>query len=418
MTARPAERVDVAVVGGGPAGAAIATYLARAGLDVVALERSPAWRWRAGGVFASPAAVAALRRLGLDAATLRRVGRPIPAMRVETRGGTTFELTYGAEAGGPSAVGFDRSALDPALLELATAAGAVVRRGVAVTAVQPSADGRGTTGELTLAGAHGPSRLRARVIVGADGPRSVVARTMAVHRPVRLPSRVGLSHHLADQRADEEPVAARMRLVRDGYIGIAPVPGGRVNIGIVLGPSWRRRLAECGASAVAQEIVSAIPATADDPSPWRFGAPCEPIAGVAPLGVRATRRAGPGWYLVGDAAGFADPFTGEGLHRALVSAELAARSIGGRLHPSRRRASTPEATAAGYERAMRRRFLGKDIATALVQAFLAHPAWFEYAARRLASRPRQRATLGLVIGDLAPASRSLDPRELVALLRP
>ena len=90
-----------------------------AGREVVVLERSPAWSWRAGGVFTSPAAVAALRRAGLDPATLAAVARPIPAMRVETPVGTTFRLTYGTETGGEPAVGFDRSRLDPALLELA-----------------------------------------------------------------------------------------------------------------------------------------------------------------------------------------------------------------------------------------------------------------------------------------------------------
>ena len=113
------ERVDVAIVGGGPAGAALAARLSRAGRDVVLLERAPTWRWRAGGVFASPAAIVALRDTGLGDDALRDVARPIPAMRVETPAGTTFRLTYGADAGGPSAVGFDRSRLDPALLQLA-----------------------------------------------------------------------------------------------------------------------------------------------------------------------------------------------------------------------------------------------------------------------------------------------------------
>src|SRR6185312_3125165 len=91
------ERVEVAIVGGGPAGAVLAARLAAAGHEVVVLERNPTWRWRAGGVFTSPAAVAALRRAGLDETTLRVVARPIPAMRVETRGGTSFRLTYGAD---------------------------------------------------------------------------------------------------------------------------------------------------------------------------------------------------------------------------------------------------------------------------------------------------------------------------------
>ena len=124
-----------------------------------------------------------------------------------------------------------------------------------------------------------------------------------------------------------------------------------------------------------------------------------------------TRRAGPGWLVVGDAAGFLDPFTGEGLHRALVSAELAAAAIGA---DRRGRAGA----FAAYDRSMRRRFLAKDVVSWLVQGFLARPTLFEYAARRVAARPDVRATMGLVMGDLVPAGRALDPRFLATLLAP
>ena len=67
---------------------------------------------------------------------------------------------------------------------------------------------------------------------------------------------------------------------------------------------------------------------------------------------------------------------------------------------------------------MRRRFAAKDAVSWLVQAFLARPGPFEYAARRLVARPDVRATMGLVMGDLVPASRALDPRFLASLLAP
>ncbi|MEP6638544.1 MAG: hypothetical protein ABJC39_04275, partial [Chloroflexota bacterium] len=151
--------------------------------------------------------------------------------------------------------------------------------------------------------------------------------------------------------------------------------------------------------------------TDGDPAGWRHGEPTDAVAGAWPLGHRVTRRSGPGWLLVGDAAGFLDPFTGEGLHRALVAAELAAAAIGAR---ERGRAGAFDA----YGRAMQRRFLAKDAVSWLVQAFLGHPALFEYAARRVAARPGVRATMGLVMGDLVPAGRALDPRFLGALLAP
>ncbi len=399
------EPAEVAIVGGGLAGAALAARLAGRGHEVVLVERMPSWHWRAAGVFASPAALAVLREGGLDPATIEAVARPIPAMRVETGRGTAFRLTYGTEAGGQPAVGFDRSRLDPALLDLAVRAGADVRRGWTATEVEL------TAGRLVLRGPDGePAEILARVIVGADGSRSIVARSAGVARPSRLGPRLGLTWH---QRvpAPDGSGDARMCLIRDGYVGVAPVPGGRVNVEIVLGRSWHGQVAERGGRLVADAIVGAIAPTEDDPARWRSGPPLDPLVGAWPLGHRVTRRAGPGWLLVGDAAGFLDPFTGEGIHRALVSAELAARAI-------HAQARGRPAALEDYEQAMRRRFLAKDVVSTIVQGFLARPAAFEYAARRIAGRPALRSTLGLVMGDLTAASRAVDPRYLAALLAP
>ena len=409
------EVVDVAIVGAGPAGTTLAAALATRGIDVLVLERAPAWHWRAGGVFTSPAAVRALERAGLGRAAMDGLARPIPAMRLETRGGAVVRLTYGADRGGPSAVGFDRSRLDPALEAMARDQGATIRRGARVDAVTLDPDG-GSTLQTDK------ESIRARIVVGADGSGSVVARAAGVARQARLPPRTGLTWHVMDPRqtggeAEGAGPDARLAVIGDGYVGLAPVPGGRLNIGIVLGPSWREDLARDGAAATTRRALAMVPRTADDQVTWADATPCERIAGAVPLGGRVTRRAGPGWFLVGDAAGFLDPFTGEGLHRALVSTELAATAIqaalsSGDSHAERERA------ADAYDRAMRRRFASKDAISWLVQSFLARPGLFEYAARRLADRPDLRATMGLVMGDLVPASRGLDPRFLAALLAP
>ena len=352
--------------------------------------------------------------LGWPETTIDAVTQAIPAMRLETAAGTTVRLTYGADTGGPMAVGFDRSALDPALERLAVDAGATVQRGVTVHAVRLQGSHGGTPENVIDLGDR---QVAARVVVGADGTHSVVARAAGVARPPRLPPRVGLTWHVTDPRPTTDPPAdARMIVGRDAYVGLARVPGERLNIGVVLGPSWLPGLARDGAAPTVGRLLATIPRRDDDPVDWAAAPVCDTIAGASPLGVRVTRRAGPGWFLVGDACGFLDPFTGEGIHRALVSSDLAARAILAGLASDREPGEARAADA--YDRAMTRRFATKDAVSWLVQTFLGRPRLFEYAARRLAERRDVRATMGLVMGDLIPASRALDPRFLAALLAP
>jgi flavin-dependent dehydrogenase len=238
-------------------------------------------------------------------------------------------------------------------------------------------------------------------------------------RPPRLADRIGLTWHVADgiegrdvATGEDPPKPARMVVLPDGaYCGLAPVPGARINVGLVLaGRPWRERLARDGAAATGEHALRSIPPLPGDLESWREGRITDAIAGASPLGARVGRRAGPGWLVVGDAAGFLDPFTGEGLHRALVSARLAAEAIDAHLGGA--------AELIAYDRAMQARFRTKDTVSLLVQAFLARPRLFEHAARRLAGKPPIRATMGLVMGDLVPASRALDPRFLAGLLVP
>lgn len=187
------------------------------------------------------------------------------------------------------------------------------------------------------------------------------------------------------------------------YVGIAPVPGGRVNIGIVVPAIRNRRPAD-----VADAVVASIPGA---PEPWMAAPTTDRVVAAGRLEHHARRVSGPGWLLVGDAIGFLDPLTGEGLLRAFLSAELAAEAIAPTLRGD-------HAALDDYDRRVRDNVRGKNLVSWMLQLFLARPAMFDYALRRLAARGRLRDELTLVLTDQRRPSRVVNPRFLAELLAP
>ena len=150
--------------------------------------------------------------------------------------------------------------------------------------------------------------------------------------------------------------------------------------------------------------IAGLPAVADR---LRGSKRLSPIRGAAPIGHRVADVAGSGWLLVGDAAGFVDPFTGEGIHRALRSARAATDAIVAGDDPAGR-----------YRDERRRAFAAKTALTWLVQGFLAVPPLLEHAVGRLDERPAAALRLGSALGDCVPATSALSPRALLEVLAP
>ena len=208
-----------------------------------------------------------------------------------------------------------------------------------------------------------------------------------------------------------------MVVLPDGaYCGLAPVPGGRVNVGIVLaGRAWRERLRRDGAAAVGQSTCSRR-SRRSTTTPRRGARAGSPTRSRAPARSAAGSHDAPGPAGSSSATrrGSSTRSPGEGLHRALVS-----RAAGGGRDRRGAARPAPAGGLAAYDRAMDERFATKDVVSRVVQAFLDRPAPVRATpAGGLRGGHDVRATMGLVMGDLVPASRALDPRFLAGLLRP
>lgn len=397
------QSTEVAIVGGGPAGAALGIQLATRGIEVAIFERWRSPRWRASGVYSSPLTRGRLSALGLTPDQLRALIRPISRMVVEAPATPSVVLDYSDEGG---ACGIDRVRLERTLLDRAIEVGAQVHEGSTVRDVRIPA------GVVDISTADGRASWRARVVVGADGPGGRVAKAAQVDRSVTFLRRTGITGHRADPAAlsPPTPMNARMVIGSGWYCGVCPVPDARVNVGLVMASNQVERQLADGTSVrrVLDRTIARLPG---DPQPWQQAPATDEVCIATPLAQRVRRRAGAGWLLVGDTAGFIDPLSGEGIHRALVSAELAADAI------AKARSGRSDAWDR-YDWRMNARFAPKDMFSLLLQSFLGQPWLLSYAMRRLAKRHNLRRTFGRSLADIELGRQLLEPRFLLSLLHP
>ena len=397
--------VDVVIVGGGPAGASTAFALAQAGVNVIVVDRERFPRDKPCAEYLSPQASRVLH----DMAVLERIESLGPSqlagMTVRSPSGRRlrgdFAASHGYRGFRDRGLAVRRHVLDAILLDAARRAGARVIEGTRVVDVVRDATGRvrrlrTSSGEIAAA-----------FVVGADGLRSVVGRRLGLVRAGRFPRRVALVSHWRGVADVSE--YGEMHVERDGYVGIAPVDAGLVNVAVVI-PASRAASIRGDPAGFTDAWLARRPHLAPRLArATRVGG----VVATGPFNVRARRAWAPGALLVGDAADFFDPFTGEGIYAALRGGEMAATAALRVLERPRSDEPLRE-----YERARRAEFGGKWLVERLVGTAVAVPALIERAVDAL-SRRKDLADLFVgVTGDFVPAREVLRPSFVMALLFP
>jgi menaquinone-9 beta-reductase len=310
---------EVVVVGAGPAGSVAATVLARAGVRVRLVDRASFPRDKLCGDALNPGTLSTLGRLGL-AQVVDRDGVELHGMLVTGEGRVSIAGRYPRGLHGRA---ITRRMLDCALLQEALRAGASFEAGVTVRGV--IADG-GRVGGVII-GSNGGRPLRARITIAADGRHSTVAFGLGVARhPVR-PRRWAIGAYFENVSGTVD--AGEMHIRRDRYIGVAPLPNGLVNVCLVRASGAADGRLRNPAEALRHALA------ADQMLCERF-ADARLVSDVSVLGPLAVdvpfpRAVPDGLLLAGDAGGFIDPMTGDGLRFAIRGGELAALAALGAL---------------------------------------------------------------------------------------
>ena len=375
---------DVIVVGAGPAGSATAGWLGRSGHRVLLLDRAEFPRPKPCGECLNPAAVAALDRLGALPAVLAASPARLRGWRIHAPGGSTFDGFFPAERLG---LALPRATLDQLLLAHAERWGAEVRTGARVTDLLW--DGGRVAGVQT-AGSRG-IKLRARLVIGADGLRSVVVRRLALLRRRPKLRKVALAAHV---RGLDLGGTGELHAFPWGCIGVAEVGNGSANLTLVLNGDE--------AEGIGGDRAGFFDRTLRQLPRFAPARRIDPVLATGPFDWPTRRIVADGALLVGDAAGYYDPFTGQGIYRALRGAELAAEAA----HQALRSGDFSAAALAPYERAHRRAFGAGVRVQQVIEAVVSRPRCMNIAAAVLRRRSALVDALVAVTGDLAPV-RSL-----------
>ena len=402
---------QVIVVGGGPAGSSTAFFLARAGVDVLLLDRARFPRDKVCSEYMSPQASRILAEMDALCAVENAGAARLVGMRVHAPNGRTihgeFAAAHGYRGFRDRGLAVRRTVLDSILLERARSAGVKVEEGVRVTDVARDASGR-VNGVMTT-DAAGVKMRGAALVVGADGLRSVVGRRLNLIRSSRWPRRIALVTHFRGVEGMRD--FGEMHVDRDGYCGLADVGDGLTNVAVVV-PVARAAEVAVDRTEFFESWIAERPAIA---VMFARATRVGPVRATGPFASSARKAWTCGAALVGDAADFFDPFTGEGIYAALRGGELAAPFIAESVTAAAQGREC-DASLAAYERARRAEFSGKWKVERLVGAAVGFPSLINRAANVL-SRRRDMADLFVgVVGDFVPAREVLKPMYLLNLM--
>jgi flavin-dependent dehydrogenase len=294
------------VVGAGPAGSLAARELSRLGVQTLLVDRSTFPRSKVCGCCLNNSALGALKSVGLGELPVRLGGVPLHKVRLAA-GGATAKLRL------PGGVSLSREAFDAALVEHAVEAGVEFLSGT--TAKRGLDEQLAECIQVRLRQGGSDRTIRSKVVISATG---LTGRFDSHDDSVPEPtSRIGAGAVLDDADEFYQSGTIFMAVGRGGYVGLVRIEDVRLDVAAAFDPEFVRGSGGLGLAAASVLEESGFPPIKHlAEGPWR---------GTPALTRSAKQLAGERWFAVGDAAGYVEPFTGEGMAWAMTSGAAVAR---------------------------------------------------------------------------------------------
>ncbi len=396
---------DVIVIGGGPAGCASAIFLAQAGKHVVLFDRARFPRDKVCGEFISPAADDLLSELNvlkeIESCSPLRLG----GVAVSAYGGEEVLCPYPDRPGSHDPVtslSFERFQLDQLLIDRAKAAGVEVREGHHVSDLIVD------EGQVVGVKVRDPEKIdfeiRAPLVIDAGGRNAISLRKFDLRKNEAGVKKIALAAHWEEATFAE--AFCYMHISRPGYTGMSPTKGGGANVVLVVDHSAIKRK---DLDTAYREILMSNPRR----RPFLENArPAEKVRTIDSLAFDVEPLPVGGLMLVGDAMGFIDPFTGEGIYLALRSARLA----GDCALKAFTSGNFSRQILAEYEGIRHYEFNKKFILCRALQFLIANRYLCKNTVSLLAKRPDLAGSLVGVIGDYLPPGKVVSAKFIIKLV--
>jgi menaquinone-9 beta-reductase len=376
---------DLLILGAGPAGAALSLLMARKGYSVEILDAAYFPRTKICGEFLNPQAVQWLAENELLTPVQELNPFPVHGMRITDHQGNTFRGTYRSGTG----YAIQRKDFDALLVSILKREGIRLQEGFRASQLILEKDR--VVGVVGQDSEGNVCEKRARVVAGADGRNNLIGRTFGWMQTIRSLRKYAFLSYFDEVAGLQN--CGEIHLVKDGYVGVAPLSNRLANVALVVD----EKVCPNGDTDLQQYLLSYLQYT-ELPKRLKNPEPLVPVISAGPLAFTLKRTSGNGTLLVGDTCGFIDPFTGEGINYAFLSASIATEVLDECFRKNR----FDNSALMVYDK-KRHQVLGRKFQMArLLQKAIHSPVFSDFLVRRFARRQVLADTMVSAVGSAIP----------------